>query len=74
MKCAHHPERNALGYCAQCGKALCSACLMRLATGNYCAACATAESRAVRGRRGIPWWAVGLLVLAALVLARALFH
>lgn len=74
MKCANHLERTALGYCAQCGKALCTACLVRLPTGNYCEACATAEPRAIRGRRGIPWWAVGLLVLAALILVRTFFH
>lgn len=74
MKCAYHPERIALGYCAQCGKAVCTACLVRLSTGNICETCANAEGRAVRVRRGVPWWALGLLVLAALILVRALFH
>ena len=74
MKCANHPERTALGYCGQCGKALCTACLVRLSTGNYCATCAGGEGRAVRVPRRMPWWAVGLMVLAALILVRALFH
>ncbi len=73
MKCAHHPERAALGYCAGCGKPLCGGCLVRLRTGNYCDVCANPETRAVPRRR-IPWWVVGVLVLAALILFRGLFR
>lgn len=64
MKCVNHPERAALGYCSQCGKALCTECLVRLSTGNYCEACAN-PTAAERPRRAIPWW---LIVLAAAVL------
>jgi hypothetical protein len=75
VKCAAHPTRIALGYCGQCGKALCKDCLVRLRTGNYCDACANApEGKAARPRRGIPWWTVALILVAALLLMRALIH
>ena len=75
MKCAVHPERSALGYCGRCGKALCKDCLVRLSTGNYCAACADAPERSARAaRRGVPWWAMALIVLAAVIVLRILFH
>jgi len=72
MKCANHPNRIALGYCSSCGKPLCTACLVRTSTGNYCEKCATADDRPARTRRGIPWWAVALGVLLLLALVRAL--
>jgi len=74
VKCATHPDRAALGYCGRCGKALCKECLVRLSTGNYCDTCANAPDRGGRARRGIPWWAVGLILLAALIVIRALIH
>ena len=75
MKCASHPDRTALGYCGRCGKALCKECLVRLRTGNYCDTCANApDPGAARSRRGIPWWLVGLILLAALIIIRALVH
>jgi hypothetical protein len=69
--CANHPDRLAMGYCAGCGKALCSSCLVRLSTGNYCAVCAeTPDHRppSARGRRGRTWLWVGLAALVTLVL------
>lgn len=64
MKCANHPDRNALGYCSSCGKALCSECLVRLSTGNFCEACANPTAAA---RRAASWWLIvagaGLLFL-----------
>lgn len=74
VKCAYHPDRAALGYCAACGKALCTACLVRLSTGNYCEACADPQDRPAPSRRRIPWWALALIVLAGLILIRALFR
>jgi len=75
VKCATHPDRTALGYCGRCGKALCKECLVRLSTGNYCDTCANAPDRgAARPRRAIPWWVVGLILLAALIFIRALVH
>jgi len=71
VKCAVHPERIALGYCASCGKPLCKDCLVRLSTGNFCEACAGASDRPAAGkRRGVPWWAIGLIALAALIALR----
>jgi B-box zinc finger len=75
VKCATHPDRTALGYCGRCGKALCKECLVRLSTGNYCDTCANAPDRApARVRRGIPWWVVGLILLAVLIVFRTLIH
>jgi hypothetical protein len=75
MKCATHPERTALGYCGRCGKALCKDCLVRLSTGNFCDTCANAPERGTsRPRRGVPWWAVGLILLVAFIVIRALIH
>ena len=71
MRCAVHPDRQALGYCSRCGKPLCKECLVRLRTGNFCDTCANApEGRPARPRRGMPWWAIGLIVLAALIVIR----
>ena len=74
MKCATHPDRSALGYCGRCGKALCKDCLVRLSTGNYCEACANAPERVARRARAIPWWAIALIIVVAIVALRALIH
>ncbi len=74
MKCANHPDRAALGYCAECGKPLCTACLVRLSTGNYCEACANPSGAPARSGRRIPWWVIALVLLGALMLLRALFR
>jgi len=73
MKCANHPDRIALGYCANCGKPLCSSCLVRLPSGNYCQTCANPPDRPA-ARRRIPWWGIALAVLFILILLRALVH
>jgi len=67
IACAYHADRTALAYCSGCGKALCSQCVVRLSTGNYCESCAeTPDHRpAVRaaGRSRLLLW-IGLAVLA----------
>ena len=70
VRCATHPDRTALGYCARCGKPLCRSCLVRLPSGNYCEVCASGEDRPTRKRSRIPWWALALAVLVALALLR----
>lgn len=51
--CAFHADRAALAYCAGCGKALCTTCVVRLSTGNYCQTCAERPDHRPRaGRRG----------------------
>jgi MYXO-CTERM domain-containing protein len=74
VKCAVHPDRLALGYCSKCGKPLCKECLVRLRTGNFCDACANAPAGGPARRRGLPWWAIGLIVLAALIVIRMVFR
>lgn len=71
MTCAHHPDRHALGYCRGCGKPLCRTCLVRLSTGDYCERCAGAGDRPGQRTRQIPWWAVAVIALAALILLHA---
>ncbi len=75
--CANHRERPAIGYCAGCGKALCSDCIVRLSAGNYCQVCAeTPDHRppAARRRAGRMWVWIGLAVLLTMaVLASRVF-
>ena len=72
MRCAAHPDRPALGYCSRCGKALCTVCLVRLSTGNFCEACAGPAPRPQR--RAAPWWIIVLAAAALLVLVRLAVH
>jgi len=74
MKCAIHPDRNALAYCSSCGKPLCTACVVRTSSGNFCEACATRGDRPPKTRRAIPWWMIALGVLLLLMLVRAFVH
>ena len=65
--CTFHADRPALAYCAGCGKALCTVCVVRLSTGNYCEACAEAPTHrpgAARQGRGRVWVWAGLAVAA----------
>jgi hypothetical protein len=39
MKCAVHPEVDAVGYCRNCGKALCPTCAREVRGMVYCEAC-----------------------------------
>jgi TM2 domain-containing membrane protein YozV len=39
MKCAVHPEADAVGYCRNCGKALCSVCVRPVRDVLYCEDC-----------------------------------
>src|SRR5512137_2090863 len=40
MKCVNHPEVDATGTCAKCGKNLCSDCVRWLHGKTYCHPCA----------------------------------
>lgn len=42
MKCAVHPEIDAVGYCRNCGKALCSQCAREVRGALYCESCLAA--------------------------------
>jgi LiaI-LiaF-like transmembrane region/B-box zinc finger len=39
MKCANHPQNDAIAYCGQCGKALCAECKREVAGMIFCEAC-----------------------------------
>jgi hypothetical protein len=41
VKCYTHSEREAVGVCVNCGKALCTECLRLLTGGSYCHNCGT---------------------------------
>src|ERR1700730_6004451 len=47
MKCAVHPDVDAIGYCRNCGKALCSVCARPIRDVFYCEDC-------LAGAVGIP--------------------
>jgi hypothetical protein len=72
MRCANHPDRPALGYCSRCGKALCTECLVRLSTGNFCDACANPAPAAPP--RTVPWWLIVVAVVVLLVVIRLAVH
>jgi hypothetical protein len=36
MKCAYHPDRDAVGACVNCGKLVCSECRTILGEKIYC--------------------------------------
>ena len=42
MKCAVHPEADAVGYCRNCGKAMCSQCSREVKGALYCETCLAA--------------------------------
>jgi TM2 domain-containing membrane protein YozV len=39
MKCAVHPDADAVGYCRNCGKAMCTACVRPVRDMLYCEDC-----------------------------------
>ncbi|MDD4895001.1 MAG: NINE protein, partial [Candidatus Omnitrophica bacterium] len=39
MKCAVHPEREAIGTCVECGLAFCEECRVGVGNKNYCKKC-----------------------------------
>ncbi len=67
IRCAYHPDRDALQYCNRCGKAICSACVVRAAAGNLCRSCAEGPRRLAGGRSAHVWlWAAAGAVLLLL--------
>jgi hypothetical protein len=40
MKCANHPEIDAVGVCVNCGRAVCSECRIMLDGKTFCSSCA----------------------------------
>jgi len=39
MKCAVHPDADAVGYCRNCGKAMCALCVRPVRDMLYCEDC-----------------------------------
>jgi hypothetical protein len=48
MKCAAHPDVDAVGVCVNCGRAVCSACRTMVDGKTYCPACATGVSNVLK--------------------------
>jgi len=44
MKCATHPDIDAVGVCVNCGRAVCPTCRTVVGGKTYCPACATGVS------------------------------
>lgn len=64
IRCAYHPDREALQYCNRCGKPLCSGCVVRAASGNLCRPCAEGVRRPGRSGTAHAWlWAAAGVVL-----------
>lgn len=54
MKCFYHSDAEALGYCRQCGKALCEACRRDVRGVLYCEECLAATVLAGPAAPGAP--------------------
>ena len=81
MKCAYHPDRDAVGACVNCGKLVCSECRTLLREKIYCGPCANqlfvpnpaaptvpaARSRAITAGAVLNIIAGGIAVLLGLV-------
>jgi len=52
MKCAQHPEVDSIGFCRQCGKALCAACRRDVRGVIYCEDCLAATILPAGGAGG----------------------
>jgi hypothetical protein len=72
IRCAYHPDRDALQYCNRCGKAVCNDCVVRAAAGNLCRSCAEGLGRQPRPRSAQTWlWlAAGVVLLLLWLLPR----
>jgi hypothetical protein len=51
MRCAIHPEEEAVGTCLQCGKAVCLACRTTVEGKIYCPVCAAKVYETAAGKR-----------------------
>ncbi|GBD30378.1 hypothetical protein HRbin32_01481 [bacterium HR32] len=74
IRCAYHPDRDALHYCNRCGKPVCPDCVVRAAAGNLCRACVEGMRRGpARSPHVWLWVAAGVaLVLLVVLLPRLL--
>lgn len=66
IRCAYHPDRDALQYCNRCGKAVCNDCVVRAAGGNLCRTCAEGTGRPARARSHTWLWVAAGVVLVLL--------
>ena len=46
MKCAYHPENDAVEICVRCGRAICANCLRTVGDSYYCVSCVLAAEMA----------------------------
>ncbi|MER3455679.1 MAG: hypothetical protein C4303_03265 [candidate division GAL15 bacterium] len=55
IRCAYHPDQDALQYCNRCGRPVCNDCVVRAAAGNLCRTCAEGRARP-RPSRPVQLW------------------
>jgi len=72
MKCAAHPDADAVGVCVNCGRAVCSRCRTVVSGKTYCPACAPRASDPVKKQETGKPVAGGILGIIAGVLGLAL--
>lgn len=63
MKCAYHPEVDAMGSCVSCGRLVCEACETTLGGKLYCQPCADhVFTTKPAGRVSGFWWLAPILL------------
>jgi len=72
MKCSTHPDVDAVGVCANCGRAVCLTCRTVAGGKTYCPACATSVSDVLKGKPTAKPIAGGILGIIAGVLGSVL--
>ena len=72
MKCATHPDVDAVGVCVNCGRAVCSTCRTVVGGKTYCPACAASVSDVVKRKPTAKPIAGGILGIIAGVLGSVL--
>jgi hypothetical protein len=72
MKCATHPDVDAVGVCVNCGRAVCSTCRTVVGGKTSCPACATSVSDVVKRKPTAKPIAGGILGIIAGVLGLVL--
>jgi zinc-ribbon domain len=72
VKCAIHPDVDAVGVCISCGKAVCSKCRTVVGGKTYCTACAANASWPAVGQQTGKPVAGGILGIMAGVIGLAL--